>query len=97
MTTEGWLDLAREFFCKDVGVSQDKLDNFNPSVEPEIHRLACAMQMTAKLARRMKPNPNCPLCQGLGSWTEGKPCPCVVYQTESELQAALRERMKNGR
>jgi hypothetical protein len=24
-----------------------------------------------------KPNPDCPLCQGLGSWVEGEPCGCT--------------------
>jgi hypothetical protein len=26
---------------------------------------------------RRAPNPNCPLCQGLGSWVEGQPCDCT--------------------
>lgn len=40
----------------------------------------------------MTANPNCPLCQGLGSWVEGEICACMTRPVQaSEVQNILME------
>lgn len=53
--------------------------------------LAKELERAIAESQALKPNPNCPLCQGLGSWVEGEPCGCMkrVKLRDGEPSALL--------
>jgi hypothetical protein len=73
-------ELAEHIACKIQRLLSDKYTNTFLIVHGIIRqelRAALSSKQEPPAPARNKPNPNCPLCQGLGSWVEGQPCGCT--------------------
>lgn len=67
--------------CKTRGIPGTKKFNW-PLCDwciREVDKIQPVIEYVYKFAESQapQPNPNCPLCQGLGSWIEGEPCGCM--------------------